>query len=233
LFQSGDAVAVCGQTGSAAFGAGGSTCHHFFSLPMAAMLGELGATKLKRIKQKLTKVVALIVDEISMLSSAALAMMEHHCKLGAYRGQKCDQEWGGIPIVILVGDDYQLPSIDIRAIHIFDSSTKKGFISVAGESIFLEFAENVMKLDDSKRQHGDQTRLRDPLKKLQLEEDKEEKITKEDAKFISSFCINNLKNFSECEVQQFYKMTRPYFCLPTKIQEIGGTGNSCFLTTFS
>jgi hypothetical protein len=59
-----------------------------------------------------------------------------------------------------------------------------------------------MKLDDSKRQHGDQTRLRDLLKKLQLEEDKEEKITKEDAKFICSFCINNLKNFSESEVQQ-------------------------------
>ena len=43
LFQSEDAVAVCGPTGSAAFGAGGSTCHH-------AMLGEIGATKLKRIK---------------------------------------------------------------------------------------------------------------------------------------------------------------------------------------
>jgi hypothetical protein len=133
---------------------------------MDAMLGELGATKLKRIKHKLRRVAALIVDERSMLSSAVLAMMEHHCKLGAYLGQKCDQEWGGIPIVILVGDDYQLPSIDIGAIHIFDSSTKKCFITVAGESIFLEFAENAMKLDDSKRHHGDQTRLRDLLKKL-------------------------------------------------------------------
>jgi hypothetical protein len=28
------------------------------------------------------------------------------------------------------------------------------------------------------------------------------KITKEDAKFICSFCIHNLKNFSESEVQQ-------------------------------
>jgi hypothetical protein len=93
-------------------------------------------------------------------------MMEHHCKLGAYHGQKCDQEWGGTPIVILVGDDYQLPSVDFGAIHIFDSPTKKSFITVAGESIFSEFAENVMKLDDSKRQHGNQIRLRDLLKKL-------------------------------------------------------------------
>jgi hypothetical protein len=80
------------------------------------------------------------------LSSAVLAMMEHHCKLRAYHGRKCDQEWGGI----LVGDDYQLPSVDSGAIHIFDSSTKKSSITVAGESIFSEFAENVMKLDDSK-----------------------------------------------------------------------------------
>jgi ATP-dependent exoDNAse (exonuclease V) alpha subunit len=202
LFESEDAVAVCGPTGSAAFNAGGSTCHHLFSLPMDAMLGELGAAKLKRIKQKLTKVVALVIDERSMLSSAVLAMMEHHCKLGAYRGQKCDQTWGGIPIVILVGDDYQLPSIDYGAIHIFDSSVKKSFITIAGESIFSEFAENVMKLDDSKRQHGDQTRMRDLLKKLQLEEEEEDKITKEDAKFLCSFCINNLKNFSESEVQE-------------------------------
>ncbi len=202
LFQSEDAVAVCGPTGSAAFAAGGSTCHHLFSLPMDATLGELGATKLKRIKQKLTKVVALVVDERSMLSSAVLAMMEHHCKLGAYRGQKCDQKWGGVPIVILVGDDYQLPSVDFGAIHIFDSSTKKSFITAAGESIFSEFAENVMKLDDSKRQHGDQTRLRDLLKKLRLQEDEEEEITKEDAQYICSFCINNLKNFSESEVQE-------------------------------
>jgi GTPase SAR1 family protein len=202
LFQSEDSVAVCGPTGSAAFSAGGSTCHHLFSLPIDAELGELGATKLKRIKQKLAKVTALIVDERSMLSSAVLAMMEHHCKLGAYRGQKCDQEWGGIPIVILVGDDYQLPSIDCGAIHIFDSSLKKSFVTIAGESIFSEFAQNVMKLDDSKRQHGDQTRLRDLLKKLRLEEDGEETITKEDAKYLCSFCINNLKNFSESEVQE-------------------------------
>jgi GTPase SAR1 family protein len=202
LFQNEDSVAVCGPTGSAAFSAGGSTCHHLFSLPMDAELGELGATKLKRIKQKLGKVVALIVDERSMLSSAVLAMMEHHCKLGAYRGQKCDQEWGGIPIVLLVGDDYQLPSIDCGAIHIFDSSLKKNFVTIAGEYIFSEFAQNVMKLDDSKRQHGDQTRLRDLLKKLRLEEDGEETITKEDAKYLCSFCINNLKNFSESEVQE-------------------------------
>jgi hypothetical protein len=112
------------------------------------------------------KVVALIVDERSMLSSGVLAIMEHHCRLGAYRGQKDEEEWGGIPIVILVGDDYQLLLIDFGAIHVFDSSSKKSFITVAGESIFLKFAENVMKLDDSKRQHGDQARLRDLLRKL-------------------------------------------------------------------
>jgi hypothetical protein len=83
-------------------------------------------------------------------------MMEHHYKLGAYRGPKDDQEWRGIPIAIHVGDDYQLPSIDFGAIHIFYSTSKQSFITVAGESFFLEFAENVMKLDDSKIQHGDQ-----------------------------------------------------------------------------
>ena len=40
--------------------------------------------------------------------------------------------------MILGGDFYQLPSIDFGAIHIFDSSSKKSFITVAGESIFFE-----------------------------------------------------------------------------------------------
>jgi hypothetical protein len=148
LFHSKDAVAVCGPTGSAAFSAGGSTCHHLFSLPMDATLGEVGATKFKRIKQKLAKVVALIVEERSMLSYGWNIIVN----LERIMDKKMiKSKWEGILIVILVGDDYQLPSIDFGVIHIFDSSSKKSFITVAGEPILLEFAENVMKLDDSKK----------------------------------------------------------------------------------
>jgi hypothetical protein len=38
---------VCGQTGLAAFNAGGVTFHHAFSLPRVPELGEISQNKLK------------------------------------------------------------------------------------------------------------------------------------------------------------------------------------------
>ena len=49
LFQQKESVVVCGPTGSTAFGAGGSTCHHAFSLPRIPESGEISQTKLKWI----------------------------------------------------------------------------------------------------------------------------------------------------------------------------------------
>ena len=150
MFKNPESVAVCGPTGSAAFSAGGTTCHHKFSLPLKSSLGEVGAATLKRIKEKLRYIVALIIDERSMISSGVLVMMEYRARLGAYKGQHSDQSWGGIPIVIMVGDDFQLPSVDPGAIHVYDHSTSKSDCTIAGEEIFLEFALNVMSLEGTK-----------------------------------------------------------------------------------
>ena len=57
----------------------------------------------------------LIVDERSMLEAANLGVMQHYMKNCAHGGVKWDEPWGGIPIVILVGDDYQLPPIECGA----------------------------------------------------------------------------------------------------------------------
>ena len=201
MFKNPESVAVCGPTGSAAFSAGGTTCHHKFSLPLKSSLGEVGAASLKRIKEKLRYIVALIIDERSMISSGILAMMEQRARLGAYRGQRSDQPWGGIPIIIMVGDDFQLPSVDPGSIHLFDKSISKSDCTIAGEDIFIEFASNVMKLDGSKRQHEDQTRMMQLLEGLRAEEG-QGSISLEDAKYLCSFCINNLENFSEQEASQ-------------------------------
>ena len=201
MFKNPESVAVCRPTGSAAFSAGGTTCHHKFSLPLKSSLGEVGAASLKRIKEKLRYIVALIIDERSMISSGILAMMEQQARLGAYSGQRSDQPWGGIPIIIMVGDDFQLPSVDPGSIHLFDKSISKSDCTIAGEDIFIEFASNVMKLDGSKRQHEDQTRMMQLLEGLRAEEG-QGSISLEDAKYLCSFCINNLENFSEQEASQ-------------------------------
>jgi hypothetical protein len=47
------------------------------------------------------------------VSSGNLAMMEYHSRFGAYRGQHQNQLWGGIPLIIMVGD------IDFRICHLY------------------------------------------------------------------------------------------------------------------
>jgi GTPase SAR1 family protein len=216
LFDRKESVVVCGPTGAAAFGAGGSTCHHTHLLPRVPEFGEISQTKLKKIRHNLDWIVALIIDERSMVSSGNLAMMEYHSRFGAYRGQHQNQLWGGIPLIIMVGDDFQLPSIDKGMIHIFDNYSPKTICENAGEKLFAEFAVNVMELKDTKRQHGDQAYLKELLAKVRAEEG-EKQLTKKDAEFLCSYCIHDLRRFSESEANQLSEDPNTLFLFANKI----------------
>jgi hypothetical protein len=195
LFQQKESVVVCGPTGSAAFGAGGTTCHHAFSLPRIPELGEISQTKLKWIRQNLDWIVALIIDERSMVSSGNLCMMEYHSRFGVYRGQQSDQLWGGIPLIIMVGDDFQLPSVEKGMLHIFDKYSNKTVCEMTGERLFAECAQNVMELKGTKRQHGDQAYLKELLAKVRAEVGQDQ-LTTEDAEILCSYCIHDPRHFS-------------------------------------
>jgi GTPase SAR1 family protein len=107
-----NSVYVCGPTGSAAFNAGGETCHHLFNIPGKIDQYELSPQDLKNLMAKLDNTIAIIVDEGSMISSLLLGTMEAYCRQAAFKGDNELMDWGGLPIVILVGDDHQLPPID-------------------------------------------------------------------------------------------------------------------------
>ena len=106
---------------------------------------------------KLENTMALIVDERSMISAKLLGTMEAYCRQAAFRGSKSHLGWGGLPIVILVGDDYQLPSIEKGAFYCHEERTKGPNTKVEeqfvqnGMDLFLEFGQNVMTLAQSKR----------------------------------------------------------------------------------
>ena len=106
---------------------------------------------------KLENTVALIVDERSMVSALLLGTMEAYCKQAAFKGANSHLSWGGLPIVILVGDDYQLPPIDEGAFFCQEKRTKcirtkVGEIFVQnGMDLFLEFGKDVMTLAQAKR----------------------------------------------------------------------------------
>jgi hypothetical protein len=61
-----------------------------------------------------------------MLSSKVLAAAERNVRRTVYNGQNSQEIWGGVPAVILFGDDYQLrPVIEEGAIQGYSKITSK------------------------------------------------------------------------------------------------------------
>ena len=186
FFQSEKSAKVCGPTGSAAFNAGGLTCHHAFHLPVNNPYTQtVGEKTIKSVRQSLDDLICLVIDERSMISSEVIATMESRARIAANNGNNTIHEWGNIPIIILVGDDFQLPSIQNGMLQTMEKEyyreylcrpfcNNKKIADQEGERIFNHFAQDVMYLQTSKRQHKDQTYFKDLLQKTRAEEHKEQ-----------------------------------------------------------
>ena len=120
-----DHVFVCATTGLAACAIGGTTIHQF-----AGLQGQFndGNDKNKFVQEVLArpnavkrwqKCKGLIVDEISMLSSGALELID----LVGQRARGCKACFGGVQ-VILVGDFFQLPPVTRSSAAAGSSSTQ-------------------------------------------------------------------------------------------------------------
>ena len=190
IFQKNNSVYVCGPTGSAAFNAGGETCHHLFSIPTKMKETVLAEKAQKTLNTKLEDTIALIIDERSKLSSFVLGTMENYCRQAAFKGTQSHLSWGGLPIVILVGDDYQLPAIDEGAFYCHGKQTnctrtsEEHFMVQNGMEWFMKMGENVMTLKQSKRVLQEQKHLQHILQCLRGESD--QILTQQDAEYLCS-----------------------------------------------
>ncbi|WP_304544489.1 ATP-dependent DNA helicase [Sulfurimonas microaerophilic] len=97
-------VAKLASTAMAATLVGGQTLHSFFDFGIASSLEELEKNGKLEPKKKLKKLIStldlIVVDEISMVSSALMEMV-------AYRLEQCEFEGS----ILVVGDFLQLPPV--------------------------------------------------------------------------------------------------------------------------
>ena len=112
----------------------------------------------------------LIFDERSLVSSSVLARCHYNVSNSVYGGVNKECSWGNVPIVLFVGDDFQLPSIDNGCLSIFDSTANLSTEEEVGNMIFKEFAQKVVCLKDSKRQLESEQYFMDVLKRLRCED---------------------------------------------------------------
>ena len=69
--------------------------------------GTLG----EKLQQNCEGFKVLLVDEISMIGATTLGWKEFMCRYGVKNGESFDQSWGGLPVVIFLGDDVQLSPV--------------------------------------------------------------------------------------------------------------------------
>ena len=96
----------------------------------------LGMDKTKELRDCFKRSIMLLIDERSMLSSEILGACDRNLKQTLYDGVCDNHDFGGIPIVLLLGDDYQLPPVVI-------GSKGKGAFYVFRKTTYQNMTQNV------------------------------------------------------------------------------------------
>ena len=175
IFGINDAVLVAAPTSAAAFNVHGQTMHHLFGINPFQPSKPVSEKKAKQLKKVLRRTVAVIMDERSMISCDVLGAAERNVAEHAHGGVHSDEDWGGIPIVILFGDDYQLPPPTNKQKGAFDTmssnvSFSQSRLNVAafGALQFRKLSDLCMEMNTIKCQHKSQTTFRKILEKVRI-----------------------------------------------------------------
>ena len=154
IFGINDVVRVVAPTGTTACNINGETIHHMFGNKVSTREYEpftMSAQKKEQLSKKFGTLLCLICDERSLLSSDQLGTAKNMLSETLYGGVLQHHPWGRLPILILVGDDYQLPSVTEGALKVLCNKKKTKKMTIAGCQAFRECADTVLSLSSSKR----------------------------------------------------------------------------------
>lgn len=152
MFEPGDVVVLLtAPTGVAAFNISGMTLHSALLLGRTKFVGfqPLSNERLNTLRYKLSKLMLIIIDEVSMVGSNTL--LEINKRLQQIKGVMPDVTFGGVS-VLAVGDLYQLPPIAQPAL--FDMMNDCYARLYGSGSLWVDEFK-MIELDEVMRQRGD------------------------------------------------------------------------------
>ena len=168
MFQNNNSVHVAAPTGAAAHAVNGQTIHRIFSVNTGKDT-ELGTSAKENLGKLLETTIALFFDERSMISQNVLGAAEMNISNTAHNFGHESEDWGGIPVVVIFGDDYQLPSIEPGAIDCFSTSKNETIgKKTNGKRHFLILAKTVMELKEIMRQQQQEVLFIRILKNIRI-----------------------------------------------------------------
>lgn len=196
MFGKNETVETSAFTGAAAYNIRGSTIHSAYSINCMNSDMEMSQLSRDKLIRRMRHTVALLFDERSMISAEVLGAAERNVALTCHGGNKHKMKWGGIPIILLFGDDYQLPPVQIKgkgkgAFHAIDyTSTKyKSMLSteVKGIQEFVRLSKDAFNLDSNERIQNDQNEFKELLNRVRIG-----KPTEEDKAILLSLSLHKI-----------------------------------------
>ena len=157
MFDYDNVVHVVAPTGVAAFNVGGQTFFHLTS--SRPTKGEYKPNQLQGNKDKRKKLIkrfqyslALLADERSLINLKDIGTTSQIIAETIYGGGPFrDEHFGKLPVVVLFGDDFQLPPMTEGAFQCLTPPNKTGKMTILGRAIMLECAKSVIELTYNKR----------------------------------------------------------------------------------
>jgi len=169
IFQRDDIIRVSAPTGTAAFNVGGETLHHLIASsvsPSQYRCNSMTSKKKDTLVAKFKNLLVLLIDERSLINSKDLGAVERHIAETIYEGGPLHKEyWGGLPVLILFGDDYQLPGTADGALVALTKKTG-GTMVQRGRETLLSCAQHVMNLTTNKRVQENKNEDKELLSKV-------------------------------------------------------------------
>ena len=163
VFEANDAIQVITPTGNAAYLVQGSTAHSFLGVPTSGRLcNELTVRTgplLEKIQKKCKNLKVLVGDERSMFGRTRMGWMEQRARYAVNKGANADQLWEGIPVVVFMGDDVQLPPVCDTPVYTSDC---RSVPSNHGRLVWTMF-DSAVELTQIIRQSESEQQLRDVM----------------------------------------------------------------------
>lgn len=191
LFEYNNVICIGCPTGTAAFNANGETIHH---MTAQGVSGEykpfsLSDTKRRQLCEKFKHLLCLIIDERSLLTSKLFGSTAQILSETIFQGGISQQIIGALPVLVLVGDDYQLPSMSEGALDVlFRAFGSK--MTQKGRQLFKDCATTVFKLSTIRRISDKRQNDKELLQRVRLGN----AITDEDVARLQLLHIDNIRD---------------------------------------